>query len=271
MMSTPNVIRSSNNNGNWKDPTVYRLPKEGEDEQRPENYCDYRSSGGPILSYVWCTAAANTTRRTGSYDCEAIENESDDSNLVGNNGTDQDTSEVHPKSILQGQTLYLGAEISTTDNCMYCIPGHADRVLKIDPQTDHAVQVGPKFVGKYKWLRGVEWHGVVYGLPCHSDTVLKIDVPNNRISELFIQYEAFFTDDVDAAHRERHREWKYHGGNISPVDGCIYTIPQSAQYVLKIDPTTDTCTLVNGPKMDGMYQFYGGVVGQQDGAIYGTS
>jgi hypothetical protein len=154
---------------------------------------------------------------------------------------------------------------------MYCIPGHAERVLKIDPKSDQATLVGPKFVGrKYKWLRGVEREGVIYGLPCHADTVLKIDVPNGHISELPILYEEFFGDDhAEAARVERFREWKYHGGNISPVDGCIYTIPQSAQYVLQIDPNTDMCRLIPGPKLDGRYQFYGGVVGKADGAIYG--
>jgi hypothetical protein len=151
---------------------------------------------------------------------------------------------------------------------MYCIPGHAHRVLKVDPNTDQAIQIGPLFLGKYKWLRGVELNGVIYGLPCHADTVLKIDVPNNVISTLDIPYEDFFHNDTASASTERHREWKYHGGNESPIDGCIYAIPQSSHYVLMIDPTTDACTLI-GPKLDGKYQWYGGVVGKQDGAIYG--
>jgi hypothetical protein len=234
---------------NWKDPSFYRLPNDCDDEKRPANRCDYRNQGGPLLSYVWSSAMTAP------------------SSLI----SDQPSEELHMKSgELQGQNLYLGAEISSADGCIYCIPGHADRVLRIDPATDVAIQVGPQFVGKYKWLRGVEWNGVIFGLPCHADTVLKIDVPNNTISHIEIPYETFFSDDhMDAASQERHREWKYHGGDVSPVDGCIYAIPQSAHYVLKIDPNTDRCSLV-GPALGGKYQWYGGIVGKQDGAIYGV-
>ena len=232
-----------------KDPSVYRLPND-DDDKRPSNRCDYRDQGGPLLSYVWCSGMTSS-----------------DSFI------DNDDHEVYSKlGELQGQTLYLGAEISSTDGCMYCIPGHADRVLKVNPKTDRAIQIGPQFSGKYKWLRGVECrnNGVIYGLPCNADSVLKIDVPNNTISLIEIPYETFFPkEDMEGAKDERHREWKYHGGNISPVDGCIYAIPQSAHYVLKIDPVTDLCALV-GPKLEGKYQWYGGIVGKQDDAIYGV-
>ena len=273
--------RGTNKNDDGRDPTVYRFPTDTDETDQPQrhtpNQCDYRNVGGPLLSYVWCTSAATES----SSILDAVDN--DDRNVsidttattitIAANEETQPQPQMHPH-LLQGQTLYLGAEISTTDGCMYCIPGHAERVLKIEPQSNQAILVGPKFVGrKYKWLRGVERNGVIYGLPCHADTVLKIDVPNRHISELPIQYEAFFGDGVDknvqAGQIERHREWKYHGGNISPIDGCIYTIPQSAQYVLRIDPNTDTCQLVPGPKLDRKYQFYGGVVGHADGAIYG--
>ena len=256
--------KTTGDSDSWKDRTVYRFSTE---EQRPKNTCDYRQVGGPLLRYVWCTSAATISSTIGGGD----DDDDDDNNNDGASPEKSDMdADADKKSILQGQTLYLGAEISSADGCMYCIPGHAERVLKINPQTDHAVLVGPAFVGKYKWLRGVEDKGVIYGLPCHADTVMKIDVPNHQISELPIQYEEFFPeDDRDAAHAERYREWKYHGGNISPVDGCIYAIPQSARYVLKVDPVTDICTLVAGPKLDNKYQFYGGVVGKQDGAIYG--
>lgn len=54
---------------------------------------------------------------------------------------------------------------------------------------------------------------------------------------------------------------------MSPHDGCIYAIPQSAQCVLRIDPNTEVCSFV-GPKFEGRCKWYGGVIGNTDGAIY---
>lgn len=221
---------------NWKDPTYYRHEDDVGTKQRPANRIDYRPIQGPLLQYVWC----------------------------------QD-------SVLSGQNLYLGAEMGGDGN-MYCIPGHADRVMMVDPSTDVATLIGPVLAGKYKWLRGVvavttsgdddSSSSSIYGLPCHADTVLKIHVPTRSVTVIPIQYDEFFPGDPEAAALERHQKWKYHGGNTSPVDGCIYAIPQSARYVLKVDPTTDQCTLV-GPALPGKYKWYGGVVGKVDGALYG--
>lgn len=171
------------------------------------------------------------------------------------------------KEPLVGQTLYLGGETGC-DGKIYCIPGHAPRVLVIDPETDEVYPVGPVLKGKYKWLRGVQCGDVIYGLPCHADTVLRIHVPTLTISKLSIPYSDFYADPVEAK-EQRSMEWKYHGGSASPIDGCIYTVPQSAWHVLKIDPRTDSCEFVDSPPLKGRYKWYGGVVGKQDGAIYG--
>jgi hypothetical protein len=168
---------------------------------------------------------------------------------------------------LSGQSLYLGAEVGC-DEKIYCIPGHAPQVLVIDTKTDRVTLMGPKMPGKFKWLRGIRCGEVIYGLPCHADGVLKIHVPTGQVRKLDIPYEQFYADDVELAAAQRQQEWKYHGGTISPLDGCIYCIPQSALHVLKIDPKTDATTLI-GPPLPGRYKWYGGVVGKQDGAIYG--
>lgn len=171
------------------------------------------------------------------------------------------------KEPLSGQTLYLGGEVGS-DGKIYCIPGHAARILLIDPETDDVCPVGPVLPGKFKWLRGVRCGDVIYGLPCHKDSVLKIHVPTRTVSEVPIPYETFYTDTTEAQ-EQRDMEWKYHGGTTSPIDGCIYCIPQSAWHVLKIDPATDTCTFVDSEPLKGRCKWYGGVVGKQDGAIYG--
>lgn len=168
---------------------------------------------------------------------------------------------------LSGQTLFLGGEVGC-DGKIYNIPGQATRVLVIDPETDEAYPVGPDLPGKFKWLRGVRCGDVIYGLPCHKDTVLKIHVPSLTVSEIPIPYDDFYQDPAEAQ-GQRDMEWKYHGGTTSPIDGCIYTVPQSAWHVLKIDPATDNCTFVGSEPFKGRCKWYGGVVGKQDGAIYG--
>lgn len=195
------------------------------EKDHPVDVADYRERNGPLLSYRWC-----------------------------NEGN------------LAGQTMYLGSEVGA-DGKIYFIPGNATQVLVCETSTDRVSLVGPKFSGKLKWLRGVSVDGGkrIYGLPCHSDQVLRIDVENNSITTIPIPYETFYSTDSEKARNERFREWKYHGGALSP-DGSIYAVPQSALHVLKIDPSTDSCELV-GPELPGRCKWYGGVVGN-DGAMY---
>mmetsp|Transcript_8161 Transcript_8161/g.15361 ORF Transcript_8161/g.15361 Transcript_8161/m.15361 type:complete len:432 (-) Transcript_8161:54-1349(-) len=180
---------------------------------------------------------------------------------------------LEPDPPLKGQTLYLGGE-NGPDGRVYCIPGHSPRVLVIDPNTDKCTQIGPSFQGKFKWLRGIcASNGIIYGLQCHASEILRIDardamedLANIKISTIEVPYDCFF-DDPEERETERNMIWKYHGGAISPIDGCIYCIPQSATRVLRIDPRTDECSFV-GPKLQGKYKWYGGLPGR-DGCVYG--
>ncbi len=177
-------------------------------------------------------------------------------------------SYLEPTTPLKGQSLFLGGE-SGPDGRIFCIPGHAPQVLVIDPFTDKCEQIGPKMIGKFKWLRGIRAaNDVIYGLQCHSDSILRIETLKDavNISTLQVPYDSFF-DDVDERERERNMIWKYHGGAISSIDGCIYCIPQSATRVLRIDPSNDCCNFV-GPRLEGKYKWYGGLAAK-DGAIYG--
>lgn len=170
---------------------------------------------------------------------------------------------------LQGQTLYLGGEVGSDGN-IYCIPGHAPKVLMIDTATDEVSQIGPELSSNgrlYKWLRGIVVGDIIYGLPCHADEILKIHIPSQTVTKLHIPYEEFYTD-ADEAKEQREMIWKYHGGTICPLDDCIYAIPQRAHHVLKIDPKTETISF-HGPKLVGHCKWYGGILGKQDGAIYG--
>lgn len=170
------------------------------------------------------------------------------------------------KEQMKGQTLYLGGEVGV-DGKIYCIPGHAPRILVINPMTDELSHIGPQELRsngtKFKWLRGITVGDVIYGLPCHASEVLRIHVPTQSVTKIPIPYENFYSD-PKVAKSQREMIWKYHGGSICN-DGCIYAIPQSSWHVLKIDPSTDTCSLV-GPTLAGKYKWYGGV--ESRGAIY---
>jgi len=74
------------------------------------------------------------------------------------------------------QEKYLGGEVSSLNGKIYTIPGHARRVLEIDPTVEppRFTQIGPELKGEFKWLRGIEIGGAIYGIPCHADSVLKI-------------------------------------------------------------------------------------------------
>jgi hypothetical protein len=169
-----------------------------------------------------------------------------------------------------GQTLYLGGDEGADGN-IYCIPGHASRVLCIDPRTDRVFPVGPLLSGKFKWLRGIRVQNIIYGLPCHASTVLRIDTLTQTVTEMNIPYESFYTNyPADVAQSQRQMEWKYHGGSYSESEKCIYAIPQSAWHVLRIDMVNQVCSLVPSEPLLGRYKWYGGVVGRTDGAIYGT-
>lgn len=217
--------------GSVYDRQAYLVPKI---EDRPKDEIDYSAQKGPKLKYMW----------------------------VRRDDDDPDSP------LLEGQCLYLGGEVGL-DGKIYYIPGHAPRVLQLDPTTDEIRQIGPRFPGQFKWLRSIRVGDVMYGLPCNHDSVLRIHVPTETVTLLNIPYEEFFADDPEMAKKQRNQEWKYHGGNQSELDGCIYAIPQSATHVLKIDPKTEEISLF-GPSLPGRWKWYGGLIGMHDGAIYGV-
>lgn len=184
-------------------------------------------------------------------------NSSDGQNLYDKEGPN--CTLLYPAdATLVGREQYLGGELGLADGHVYAIPGCAKRVLKINPESDSITMIGPSFEGHFKWLRSVQTsRGIIYGLPCHADCILRIDTHSGDVSTIACNL-------VDTC---VGRTWKYHGGAISPIDGCIYCVPTCADHILKIDPSTDEVTLIGGPFI-GKNKWYGALVGN-DGAIYG--
>ena len=77
----------------------------------------HRAEGGPDLTYLSATEPPAP---------QAL-SKSDERKLA--------TSRRYGHPILHGQTLYLGGE-EGPDGKIYCVPGHASRVLCIDTKTD---------------------------------------------------------------------------------------------------------------------------------------
>ncbi len=282
----------------------------------PPSRISHRAEGGPDLNYLYAT---NDDNDDGATD----ENEDDGNNKNQPCSKKQQQQQLHPHRVqrrglradtraLRGTSLYLGGEEGPNQK-IYCIPGHASRVLCINTITDEVHPIGPVFDaknmisnGKFKWLRGIVVGDIIFGLPCHADCVLKINTNTDEVTTIPIPYEEYFDDKIPMAiispsdlptssptltstscsatkatttttttntttlaYQERHQPWKFHGGAISPHDGCIYAIPQTSRRVLRIDPITEQCSFV-GPELQGRCKWYGGVVGKTDGAIYGS-
>ena len=163
---------------------------------------------------------------------------------------------------LRGAEKYLGGELGQNGK-IYAIPGHATQVLCIDPTVEPPILtlIGPEFHGKYKWLRSVQFQsGIIIGIPCHASCLLRIDPKTEAIST--IEW-----DHTDPLAPNSDLKWKWHGGQISPIDGCLYCVPQRAETVLKFDPLTETVSFLGGP-FPGRNKWYGGLLGIDDGAIY---
>lgn len=168
---------------------------------------------------------------------------------------------------LVGREKYLGGALGF-DGMIYAIPGFARRVLRIDPSTGAVEYVGPDFSNApFKWLRSVQCPltGAIYGLPCHHDAVLKI-VPSQGVGKDGKPKAPCVS--LVGLGSCGSGDWKFHGGVLSPDDGCFYCIPQFAERVLKIDPRTDACTLIGAP-FPGRNKWYGGLLGT-DNCIYGV-
>ena len=270
------------------------------DTTLPPHRISHRAQGGPDLNYLYATTRYEDNELNATNDGKLNKKQAQGTtNRPIQRGRKEDTRS------LRGTTLYLGGEEGPNGK-IYCIPGHAERVLCIDTKTDEVYNIGPTFNpygnttnikgkggkklilnGKFKWLRGITIGDIIYGLPCHQDCVLRIDTKTDEVGVIDIPYEEYFDNELmvsndnngkddnhveekqTEAYKERHTPWKYHGGAISPADGCIYAIPQSAKKVLRIDPKNDRCSFV-GPDLVGRCKWYGGVVGKTDGAIYGS-
>lgn len=168
---------------------------------------------------------------------------------------------------MEGQDKYLGGMSSPCGNFVYGVPGGAKRVLRIRVSDSRLDCIGPRYEGKFKWLRGVEVPasamndssyplGCCLALPCNSASILKINPSTSHV----------YTFGEDVLRECGSERWHYHGGSLA-ANGWLYAIPANAQRVCKFHPVTDEVMFV-GPSFPGGQKWFGGILGT-DGCIYG--
>ena len=96
-------------------------------------------------------------------------------------------------------------------------------------------------------------------MPSHAESVLKIVPQTGEVKTIGGPFP-------DAACSFRGRKFKYGGAVVAP-NGNIYGLASDADFVLKIEPGTETCSLV-GPRFPGKNKWQNGFVGR-DGHVYG--
>jgi hypothetical protein len=240
---------------------------------RPSGLSKLQVPPSPVLSKVTLkkqlTFDAWNTRVSKNYGkkekqrrkSDAETTKEDPEGYYRDNTTEMSLVSIDPP--LRGKEKYLGGELGLNGK-IYTVPGHALRVLVIDPSCDPptVTPIGPEFLGEYKWLRAIRAKtGILYAIPCHADSILRIDSETNHVSTI-----SWSEDDPMAP--PRGLPWKWHGGNISSFDDCLYCIPQFAERVLKLNTITEEISFMGGP-FPGRNKWYGGLIGERDGAIYG--
>ncbi|CAK9117263.1 unnamed protein product [Durusdinium trenchii] len=116
-----------------------------------------------------------------------------------------------------------GGGVVADDGTIYCFPSDADFVLKILPEKEEVVTIGPRFEGHNKWQNGfVGKDGNVYAIPCNAPGVLQINCRTDRVQMLPIDMENPMLQD------------KWEGGVVA--NGEMYCMPQNAKRILRIAP-----------------------------------
>jgi len=120
-----------------------------------------------------------------------------------------------------GKYKYLGGVLGG-DGCIYGMPGDAETVLKINPETDELSLIGGPFLGENKWQNGfLAKDGAIYGIPLRAEAVIKI-VPS--------------TGEVTTVGGPLPGKDKWEGGVIVGGGDALYGMPLRCKSVLKIAP-----------------------------------
>lgn len=120
---------------------------------------------------------------------------------------------------------YLGGALTLDSKFAYLFPCDAERVLKINVETDELELVGPLLLdGMNKYQNGfVARDGHLYGIPQRATGILRIDPSTDHVDIMSCGEEMIGVKD------------KFEGGVLG-LDGCIYCIPLRSKSSVKIVP-----------------------------------
>ena len=128
--------------------------------------------------------------------------------------------------------------VKGSNNCLYCIPFLANRILKIDPSNDEIKLVGEN-CDNGGWRSGFARGDFIYCIPCYANRFLKFNI-KTETSELV-------GDDLG------NDQSKWRSGAVAE-DGCFYCFPSCHTRILKFDPSNDTTSFV-GEEIEGEFKF----------------
>ncbi len=158
-----------------------------------------------------------------------------------------------------GHYKWHGA-VSHPNGKLYCIPAHADTVLKVEPGLEPKLSLLGSNLrtgehrddGKYKYLGGAVSGEYVYFFPSDADYVLEINTKTDEVREV----------GPNLRNLEPMRNNKWQNGFSTP-QGVVYGIPLKSQSILRIIPASSD---VDEPKIEciggpytGLNKWEGGV------------
>lgn len=149
------------------------------------------------------------------------------------NGGAGDVLVFGDKDLIGDKKYKFEGAVVGKDSCLYCIPGNADRVLKITPPGPESPneeptleEIGPSFENMTKvtnkWQNGFECNGVIYASPCNAEGALRIDVATQEVTVVHPPSGPLYGLDT------------FQSGVISPDGTSFYCVPFKSSHVLKI-------------------------------------
>ena len=169
--------------------------------------------------------------------------------------TNTDTAIELDRNILPGRGCCMWVSCAAAlDGCIYFMPWHARRILKLDPMNNVAICVGDDLgdgLGKYLGIVvGID--GCVYGMPYNTNRIVKYDPINDTTSFVGEEADGYFVCPSNGALGR---------------DGCIYAFTAKDNRVLKIDTTNNSHCFV-GNSIQSEYEGWGDAILGIDGCIY---
>ena len=145
------------------------------------------------------------------------------------------------------------------DGCIYFMPYHAHRIMKLDPKNNDTMtsvrdNLGTRACGKY--------HGMVVGID-----VCVYGIPDNSTTNRILRYDPI-NDITSFVGEEADEDLKCRRNGVLGRDGCIYVLDGDSR-VLKIDTTNNShCIVGNRVEVEVFVYAWGDAVLGIDGCIY---